>query len=559
MVVDHRLRSRPQLLGRLEQRDEGPVPGIRRPCQQLGRARQPGDVHVVSAGVHDRDRVPVGVGAGGGAGVREAGVLLDREGVHVGAQHDGRAVAVAEHPDDAGPADARAHLAAGPLELLGGLRRGALLVVRELRVGMEVAVQVFQGFDDRVEPVEDRMCGRGVSRGGHCVSLSSFGSVGRAGRVDHSTASSRRLVLATSRTSSPRPERMLRVAQRVNPLACSAVILGGIDSSCRTVMTSMTAGPSCANAALEAVVELAGVLDPHAVQSDGARDFGEAGVVEVGAEGEDPVGLHLQLDEAQGAVVEDDDLDREPLLAERDQLAHQHRQPAVTGELTTWRPGCDACTPIACGSALAIDPWLNEPTSRRRPFMRRYRAAHRVGVPTSARNTASSAATRSTAAAVTWGWIGPRSPCVSGQRVEPLASATVMRLHPRQVRRVAAVGQTRQQRGDRVLDGPDQPDVHRDPAADVLAADVDLDDPRVLGIERPIGEIGAEHQQRIAMLHRAVAGREPQQAGHPDVVGVVVLDELLAPQRVHDRRLERPGERDDLVVGAVRSRRRPGS
>ena len=118
------------------------------------------------------------------------------------------------------------------------------------------------------------------------------------------------------------------------------------------------------------------------------------------------------------------------------------------------------------------------------------------------------------------------------------------------MRRVAAVGQPGEQRGDRVLDRPDQRDVHWDPAADVLAADVDLDHPRVLGIERPIGEVGAEHQQRVAMLHRAVPGREPQQAGHPDVVGVVVLDELLASQRVDDRRLERPGERDDLVVRA---------
>ena len=128
-------------------------------------------MHIVAAGVHDRDRVPVGVGAGGRAGVREAGVLLDREGVHVGAQHDGRSVAVAQHPDDAGPADARTHLAAGPLELLGGLGGGALLVVRELRMGMEVAVEVLQGFDDRVESVEDRMyVAWGGGGGGHCVS-----------------------------------------------------------------------------------------------------------------------------------------------------------------------------------------------------------------------------------------------------------------------------------------------------------------------------------------------------------------------------------------------------
>ena len=85
----------------------------------------------------------------------------------------------------------------------------------------------------------------------------------------------------------------------------------------------------------------------------------------------------------------------------------------------------------------------------------------------------------------------------------------------------------------------------------MLAADVDLDHPRVLGIERPIGKIGAEHQQRVAVLHGPVPGREAQQAGHADVVGVVVLDELLAAQRVNDGRLERASELDELVVGAA--------
>ena len=110
------------------------------------------------------------------------------------------------------------------------LAAGALLVVRELRMGMEVAVEGLQGFDDCVESVEDLMCGRVVAVAVVTVSPELFG-LGRAGRVDHSTASSRRLVLATSRTSSPRPDRTLRVAHSVNPLACSAVILGGIDSS----------------------------------------------------------------------------------------------------------------------------------------------------------------------------------------------------------------------------------------------------------------------------------------------------------------------------------------
>jgi hypothetical protein len=37
----------------------------------------------------------------------------------------------------------------------------------------------------------------------------------------------------------------------------------------------------------------------------------------------------------------------------------------------TWRPGKAAWAPIACGIALAIDPWMNDPISRRRPFIAR--------------------------------------------------------------------------------------------------------------------------------------------------------------------------------------------
>ncbi len=36
---------------------------------------------------------------------------------------------------------------------------------------------------------------------------------------------------------------------------------------------------------------------------------------------------------------------------------------------TTWRSGAVAWAPSACGMALAIEPWLNEPSRRRLPFI----------------------------------------------------------------------------------------------------------------------------------------------------------------------------------------------
>ncbi len=35
----------------------------------------------------------------------------------------------------------------------------------------------------------------------------------------------------------------------------------------------------------------------------------------------------------------------------------------------TGRPGWLAWAPMACGRALAMEPWLNEPIMRREPFM----------------------------------------------------------------------------------------------------------------------------------------------------------------------------------------------
>ena len=86
--------------------------------------------------------------------------------------------------------------------------------------------------------------------------------------------------------------------------------------------------------------------------------------------------------------------------------------------------------------------------------------------------------------------------------------------------------------------------------AELLAADVDLHDRRLLRKELAVREVRAEHQQEVAVHHRVIAGREPEQTGHADVERVVVLDELLAPHRVHDRRLQLAGEGDQLRVRA---------
>jgi hypothetical protein len=80
------------------------------------------------------------------------------------------------------------------------------------------------------------------------------------------------------------------------------------------------------------VLQFAGLLHPHPEQPGGLGDPGEVRVVQAGAVGDDPGRLHLQLHEGQRAVVEHHDLHGEVLLAQRDELAEQHGQPAVPGQ-----------------------------------------------------------------------------------------------------------------------------------------------------------------------------------------------------------------------------------
>ena len=60
----------------------------------------------------------------------------------------------------------------------------------------------------------------------------------------------------------------------------------------------------------------------------------------------------------------------------------------------------------------------------------------------------------------------------------------------------------------------------------------------VLREELTVRKVGAQHQQRIAVHHRFITGRKADQAGHADVIRVVVFDVFLAAQRMHNRRFQ---------------------
>ena len=162
-----------------------------------------------------------------------------------------------------------------------------------------------------------------------------------------------------------------------------------------------------------------------------------------------------------------------------------------------------------------------------------------VGVPTSAVKTASSAAASLTTRARYCGWIGlrPGVPLASSSR--PCARLLVMRDAVVEMAPVGLCRQLRQQRRERGADVADEAEIEFAAAAEVLGPDVDLRDLGVGRQELLVGKIGPEHQQHVAGVHGGVAGGKADEAGHADVIGIVVFDMLLAAERMHHRALQR--------------------
>jgi hypothetical protein len=151
-VLDHRGGTCTALLRRLEDhhRIAGEIPGL---GEIAGRAQQHRGVPVMAAGVHLARRF---------GGVRQIGLLLDRQRIHVGAQPDHLDVAIAgglAAPDDAdhpGTAEAGRHLVAA--EFPQAVRhecRSAVHVVQQFGVfvdiaapGLNIGLQIGDAVDD---------------------------------------------------------------------------------------------------------------------------------------------------------------------------------------------------------------------------------------------------------------------------------------------------------------------------------------------------------------------------------------------------------------------------
>jgi hypothetical protein len=156
-VLDHAARASRPLLRRLAYQEERAAPVVLRLREERRRADERGHVHVVPAGVHDRNGRAGVVLRPDLARVSESGSLLDRQRVHVRADQHRRAAAVAEQRDDAEASDMVGDLVAELAQVVRELRRGPFFMERQLGVLVQVDVELLEIRIETIERSESRV------------------------------------------------------------------------------------------------------------------------------------------------------------------------------------------------------------------------------------------------------------------------------------------------------------------------------------------------------------------------------------------------------------------
>src|SRR5713226_2384028 len=128
---------------------------------------------------------------------------------------------------------------------------------------------------------------------------------------------------------------------------------------------------------------------------------------------------------------------------------------------------------------------------------------------------------------------------------------------------VSLVTDARKQGGGGRLDVADKAKVNGRPAADVFGVLVDLDFLyTVAGKEFGERKVSAQQQHKIGFVNGAIRSAIAEKAGHPNRIGIVILQPLLAAERIADRRPQFGRQLEDLVAGvpaaiAPKNRYRP--
>ena len=122
-----------------------------------------------------------------------------------------------------------------------------------------------------------------------------------------------------------------------------------------------------------------------------------------------------------------------------------------------------------------------------------------------------------------------------------------------QIRHISILFEQRGKHFLGVLYLADQPKADRCASPDLLASDVNLNNSCIRWIELLIGEVGAKHEQRLAVHHGVVAGGKSQECRHSYIEWVVMLDEFFSAYCMHYGRFKTLSNSDQLIMRSFAS------
>ncbi len=128
-----------------------PRHAVRAPASNLRGAGKPRHMHVMAAHMTDRHGLAFSVGNRRLTGIRQTRRFFDGQRIHIGAQHDCRAIAVAQQAYDARFTDAGRNLVACGTQTICGQTCRARLLHREF--GMRVQILI-KGLQVRKQAIE---------------------------------------------------------------------------------------------------------------------------------------------------------------------------------------------------------------------------------------------------------------------------------------------------------------------------------------------------------------------------------------------------------------------
>ena len=141
------------------------------------------------------------------------------------------------------------------------------------------------------------------------------------------------MVLARSITSSPRPLSTARTMYRLKPLTCSAVIVGGMESSWRFTSTSTSSRPVVAQGFLDSRSQFLR-LSPRAGprMPAASASWAKFGLTRSVAKSSSPAAFISSSTKPSALLLKTTSLTGSLSWRKRQQLAQQHGQTAIAGE-----------------------------------------------------------------------------------------------------------------------------------------------------------------------------------------------------------------------------------